>query len=58
MTPKSEGAMRKAEAAAPSSFGRYSVQRVIVSLVTSEIAFRLGRWWQLRSPGEQEVPLK
>ena len=31
MTPKSGGAMRKAEAAAPSSFGRYKVQRVIGS---------------------------
>ena len=29
---------------------------VIVALVTYEIGFRLGRWWQLRSPGQQEGP--
>ena len=29
---------------------------VIVTLATYEIGFRLGRWWQLRSPGQQEGP--
>ena len=29
---------------------------VIAALATSEIGFRIGRWWQLRSPGEQEGP--
>ena len=29
---------------------------IIVALVTSEIGFRIGRWWQLRSPGQQEGP--
>ena len=29
---------------------------IIVALLTSEIGFRLGRWWQLRSPGQQEGP--
>ena len=29
---------------------------IIVALVTSEIGFRLGRWWQRRSPGQQEGP--
>ena len=29
---------------------------VIVALATYEIGFRLGRWWQLRSPDEEEGP--
>lgn len=29
---------------------------LIAALVTSEIGFRIGRWWQLRSPGQQEGP--
>ena len=29
---------------------------MIAAILTSEIGFRLGRWWQRRSPGEQEGP--
>ena len=29
---------------------------MFAALVTSEIGFRIGRWWQLRSPGQQEGP--
>ena len=29
---------------------------IIVALVTCEVGFRLGRWWQLRSPGLQDGP--
>ena len=28
----------------------------IVTLVCYEVGFRLGRWWQVRTPGEQEGP--
>ena len=28
----------------------------IAAIMTSEIGFRIGRWWQRRSPGEQEGP--
>ena len=29
---------------------------MIVAIIASEIGFRIGRWWQRRSPGEQEGP--
>ena len=29
---------------------------IIVTLVTSQIGFHLGRWWQLRSPGQKDGP--
>ena len=29
---------------------------MIAAIMTSEIGFRIGRWWQRRSPGEQEGP--
>ena len=29
---------------------------MIAAIMTSEIGFRVGRWWQRRSPGEQEGP--
>ena len=29
---------------------------MIAALATFEIGFRIGRWWQFRSPGEQEGP--
>ena len=29
---------------------------VLLTLVSYEIAFRIGRWWQIRMPGEQEGP--
>jgi hypothetical protein len=31
------------------------VLTVAISLVFYEVGFRLGRWWQIRTPGEQEV---
>ena len=29
---------------------------MIAAIIASEIGFRIGRWWQRRSPGEQEGP--